>query len=49
MSYFIKCSMNVCKLTSSVNIVCAVWLTPPYDPVLVWVVLGLSFERRKRA
>jgi len=26
---FIKWSMNVCRLTSSVKMVWAVWLTPP--------------------
>lgn len=46
---FIRCSMNVCRLTSSVKIVCAVCETPPYVPAEVCVVDGLSFDSRKRA
>jgi len=46
--YFIRCSINVCSETSSVNIVWAFCGTPPYPPD-VWVVDGLSFDRRKRA
>ena len=48
-THFIKCSINVCKLTSSVNVVCAVCDTPPYVPELVCVVEGFNFESRKRA
>jgi len=46
-----KCSINTCKLTSSVKIACPL-LGPgpePYMLVDMWVVEGFSFERRKRA
>ena len=47
-TYFIKCSMKVCKLTSSVKIVCAFCGTPP-QAALWCVVLGLSLLNKKRA
>ena len=48
-TYFIRCSMKVCKDTSSVNMVCAFCApTPPYAPV-VWVVEGFSLDNRNRA
>lgn len=40
--------MNVCRDTSSVKIVWALWAGAPYAPV-VWVVDGFSFDKRKRA
>ena len=40
--------MKVCRLTSSVKMVCAVCDTPPYVAD-VCVVLGLSLDSRKRA
>ena len=45
-----RCSMNTCKLTSSVKMACP--FAPgalPYMLVDIWVVDGLSLERRKRA
>lgn len=48
-TYFIRWSMNVCRDTSSVKMVCAVWApTPPYAPV-VCVVEGFSLDSKKRA
>jgi len=46
-----KCSMNTCKLTSSVKIACPA-AAPPVDPYIVadiWVVDGFSFDSKNRA
>lgn len=47
----LRCSMNTCKLTSSVKMACPAppaW-PAPYIPADMCVVDGFSFERRKRA
>ena len=44
-----KCSMNTCKLTSSVKIACPFCGAEPYMLEDICVVEGLSFDNKKRA
>ena len=45
----LRCSMNTCKLTSSVKIACPEPAFEPYTPPDTCVVDGLSFDNRNRA